>query len=644
MKKSILLIFLSFLSFGLYAQTDNIKLEKTTSFFPNEDIINNDNIEWNYLVVPENWDNPSSKKVKMAIAILKCKTKSIKPNPVVYIEGGPGAGGIEGIWPWLKHPLRETCDIILVDARGTGNSLPKLCPDLGKKFLEILAKNQSSTEDEQQKIIAALDCENDLINREIAINNYNSKSIAKDLNALKLALKYNNWNVYGVSYGTYIAQVYANDFPNDIKSLILDSTISDISQYYNFNTKNFVNSLNKVFEACKNDPTCNKQFPDLEDVYYQTIEKLEKNPITVNVDKKIISDGRFTYNVEDFKVAIHQGLYNKKLIEVMPMLIFEFNKGNKKTLSALVAAFSGALGLDYGQYYCVTCNEAIPNNSIQKFNEEAENYKKLKGGLSFFKSDFLVCDKWNLRGGSPKKGLNDLSNLSTLTSPVLVFSGTFDPITPSSNGKMIVAKFKNAYLVNAPISGHAPSFSKLGFKIVNEFINKPSHRPDTKKMESDNKVRFVTNVNINGGVSNFGNSLNEFNLLFFAPLFIATLLLLISIFSFCYGLLKKRGATFDSKIFKVLLVLTSALGLFIIIQLVLALNNTVQDNFYILAFGLPNQYSYLFILQWVFIILTLVSILYFLIKVKAISDVSIMATILFSLILIGVYFKYWGFF
>jgi hypothetical protein len=627
----------------LFSQTNGCKLEKTTTFFPEEKEINQNNIEWSYLTVPENWDNLSGKKIKIAVAILKSTSKSSNSNPVLYIEGGPGAGGIEGIWSWLKHPLREKSDIILVDVRGTGNSLPKFCPNLGKKFLEILSKNQNSTQDEQQKVIAAMACKQDLMNRDIDINAYNSKSIAKDLNALKTALKYENWNVYGVSYGTYTAQVYANDFPQDIKSLILDSSISDISQYYNFNTTNYTSSLNKVFNACKNDPNCNKQYPNLEKVYYETIEKLDKKPVTVNVDKKIIPNGKFTYNAEDFKVAIQQGLYNKKLIQVIPMLIFEFNKGNKNALSSLVAAFSGVLGLDYGQYYCVSCNEAIPNNSIATFNKEAQNYKNLKGGLSFYKSDFIVCDKWNLGNESLKKPLNDLSNLPTITSPVLVFSAAFDPITPTSNGKMTVDRFKNGYLVNAPISGHAPSFSKLGFKIVNEFIQNPSRKPDTKELDSDNKVHFITDVKINGGVSNFGNSLNEFNLLFFAPFFIAVIILLISIFNFCYVLIRNRKNITQNKLMKSLVVMTSVLGLFIVVQSILAVNSTAQDNFYILAFGLPNQFSYLFMLQWIFIVLTLVSIIYFLFKVKSISDASIMATILFSLVLVGVYFQYWGF-
>lgn len=310
-----LFLLLCLLPTCLFSQTNTLKLEKTTTFFPEEKIINQEDIEWNYLVVPENWDKTEGKTIKIAVAVLKCTSKNTNSNPVVYIEGGPGAGGIEGIWSWLKHPLRKNSDIVLVDVRGTGNSLPKFCPDLGKKFLEILSKNQNSTQDEQQKTIAAIACKQDLLNREIDINAYNSKSIAKDLNALKKALKYDKWNVYGVSYGTYTAQVYANDFPQDIKSLILDSSISDISKYYNHNSENYMNSLKKVFRACENDPNCNKQYPNLESAYYATIEKLAKKPVTVKVDKNIIPDGKFTYNAEDFKVAIQQGLYNKKLIQ-----------------------------------------------------------------------------------------------------------------------------------------------------------------------------------------------------------------------------------------------------------------------------------------------------------------------------------------
>jgi pimeloyl-ACP methyl ester carboxylesterase len=627
----------------LFSQTNSFKLEKTTTFFKGEENINEDNIEWDYLIVPENWDNPNGKTIKIAIAILKRRSNKTDKNAVIYLEGGPGAGGINRIWSWLDHPLRNNNDIILIDVRGTGFSFPKFCPDLGKEFLEILAKNQNSTQDEQQKMIAAMACKDDLLKRNIDINSYNSKSIARDLNALKKVLKYKSWNVYGISYGTYVAQIYANDFPEDIKSLILDSSISDISEYYNKNTTNYVASLERVFEDCKSDPNCNKQYPNLERTYYNIIKKLDKNPITVDVDKKIIANGYFSYNSEDFKIAIQQSLYRKRLIELLPLLITEFDKNNKKTLSSLVSAFSGALGLDYGQYYCMSCDEAVPNNSISQFQKDASKYKQLNGGLSFYKSDFVVCDNWNSGNNVNRKAKNDLSRLSEIKAPVLVFSGIFDPITPVLNGVTTVKKFKNGILVNAPVYGHTPSFSEEGFDIVAEFINNPSHKLSITTLQSDNKVNFITDIVISSGISSLSDSLGQFNLLFFVPFFIAIIILFITVFNFTYLLIRKRESNIENKIMKYIIIINVILGLFVVIGLAFAIDNTARTNFYILAFGIPNQFSYLFAVQWVYVVLTFITTFYFIFKMKFLYSRSIIVTIIFSLFVLITYFQYWGF-
>lgn len=59
---------------------------------------------------------------------------------------------------WVDHPLRKNHDIILLDLRGTGFSELKLCPDLGKKFFEILSKNQSEEQDVKDKVKVSLEC------------------------------------------------------------------------------------------------------------------------------------------------------------------------------------------------------------------------------------------------------------------------------------------------------------------------------------------------------------------------------------------------------------------------------------------------------------------------------------------------------
>ncbi|WP_426094753.1 alpha/beta fold hydrolase [Flavobacterium sp. DSR2-3-3] len=619
----------------------NVTFEKKTAFMPQFKESDPKKISWGYLTVPETWGVNDGKTIKIAVTVLKKNSTAKDSNAVVFIQGGPGASGIDNIWLWLNHPLREHNDIVLFDVRGTGYSKPRLDGELGKKFLEILAKNQSKEEDEKQKTNAAMICKQDLFNRGVNINAYNSQAVANDLHALKAALKYKNWNVYGVSYGTYMAQVYANNFGGDIKSLLLDSPVYDISTYYVENTSNYMNSLQKVFKICKNDKTYDKQYPNLEKIYYEVIADLEKNPLRVAVDKTLISSGTFTYNAEDFKVAVQQALYNKKLVEVIPLLIYQFYERKVESLGNLTSAFSTLLAMDYGVYYCVSCNETLPNNNFFKYQKNAAQFKGLNGGISFYKSDFKVCDAWNNNRTVAKKDSN-LFNLSTATYPVLVFSGEFDPITPLDNGKKVAQRFGKANYIKAKTYGHVPSFTKIGYKVVENFIDNPEQKLDLDMFNKADKVKLVTGITINKGVSKTGKSIGDQDPIFLFPLVTALLLLLAFVFTYLVKLIKKRYTTIHDKIVRIGVTITSIIGMVLFGCLLMAIIKVSEQNYFILAFGLPETFNYIFMLVMVFFTCLILTLVYFILTIKKTDARSVVFSAIFSNILLATYLFYWG--
>ena len=368
--KAVIALFLA-LVLQMQGNAQDATFEEAAPFYARlQEQTDKGNIVWGYLNVPESWEKPQGKKVKVAITVLKRNTQEGEAKAMVFLQGGPGASGVQTIWTWYRHPLRKTHDIVLLDVRGTGHSSPRLCPDLGKEFVNILAKNQSAEQDEKEKSAAALSCRQQLINEGVDITAYNSISVANDLHALKKALNYKQWSVYGASYGTYMAQVYTSTYPEDVQKLILDSVIDDISTYYVNNSSNYMESLKKVFEQCKKDGKANAQYPDLENVYYGVIKDLTNNPLTVSVDKEVVASGKFTFNVEDFKIAIQQALYNKQLVEVIPVLIYQFRNRNKDVLGNLVGAFSALASMDYGVYYCVSCTEVLPRNNYTAYEKK----------------------------------------------------------------------------------------------------------------------------------------------------------------------------------------------------------------------------------------------------------------------------------
>lgn len=619
----------------------NIKFETTDSFYQDVKSLEKEDITWAVLTIPENWDTPNKRKIQIPVSILKNKSGIKDAEAVVFIQGGPGEKSVENLWSWLNHPLRENKDIVLFDIRGTGLSKPKLCTNLGEEFFKIFAKDQSAAEDEKQKIEAALDCKEDLDNRGIDINAYNSISIAKDIHALKESLPYKSWHVYGVSYGTYMAQVYASMYPEDISSLILDSSISDIKEYYAKNTSNYMQSLARVFETCNSDEACKASYPNIEDAYYAVIADLEKNPLTVSVSKEIIPSGSFTFNVEDFKIAIQQALYNKQLVEVLPLIIYEFKNRNKTVLGNLIPAFSSLIAMDYGMYYCVTCNETLPNNSLEAFEKDAAQYSKLSGGLAFYKSDFKVCEAWKEEKLDSLVVNHDLSSLKDASYSVLVFAGAFDPITPASNGKRIVEKFEKAYTIQASAYGHVPSFSKIGDKAVTDFINDPSKKPALDIFESDSKITMVNGITTNKGVVNMGTMLSQLNPMLLFPLVIALGLMAVFIIAHIIRLVKQKRMRLSDKVIRVLSVITSSLGIITIVGLVFALIDMSGKNMFTLAFGLPERYDYLFTIMLIFVGILAITTIYFFISMKKLKDRSVLFSVLFSNILLVTYFYYW---
>jgi pimeloyl-ACP methyl ester carboxylesterase len=638
MKTFKLIILFTFLILYLpvNSQTDSL-LKPAGTFFPEWKELNKENIRNYSLSVPENWSNAQGKKIKLAITVIK--SLSPKSNAsILFLQGGPGGGAINGLWRWLKHPLRNNNDIILVDIRGTGFSEPKLCPDLGKAFFAILAKNQSAAGNDSEKVSVSLQCQQDLIDRGIDINSYNSEAVTKDLNAMKTALHISKWHVYGVSYGTHIAQEYAAAYPTDILSMILDSPIPDIAKYYNKNPANFNHSLEKFFQACREDAQCNSQYPEIKQIYYSVLNDLTQRPVTVKIDKNIVPSGEFTYNAEDFKIAVQQSLYNRKLIEILPAIIYQFHKRNTSCLSELVSAFSGALSLDYGTYYCFSCKEVIPYNNIDSFNAEEAKYKGAESGLNFYKSDFMVCREWNKNINITEKE----KNKDTLTAPVLILSGEFDPITPGTFAALTAKKYPNSTILYASTYGHGPGSSDTGSAIIANFVNKGITKGNEAIYFEKKKVAFRYNLSYNKGVGKFGKSVNKPDWLFFFPLILAILNILGYTVYHVYSILFKKTAPYN--LLRWLFPLTSLLAIGSFLLLIIAVFKTYSLNYFILALGLPGNYGYVFLLQKFFLILSILVIGLTILKWKKMAVSQLYVISLFSIVIINTYYYYWGFY
>ena len=230
----------------------------------------------------------------------------------------------------------------------------------------------------------------------------------------------------------------------------------------------------------------------------------------------------------------------------------------------------------------------------------------------------------------------------------MVITGEYDPITPQTNGEKTASKFKNASVAHGTTYGHTPGFTFLGRQLTTSFINDPSKKPAKDAFKEAPQIAYVKDINLNGGISGMGQSLQQLNPIFITPLAIALFVLLLFIILHTYKLIKKKyNKTLQrnhwaDKIVRILGVITSVIGVITMVGFIHSLGSVANQNFFILAFGLPNSFNYLFVILFVFIAFLVITILYYIFQLRKITDRSTVFLVVFSNLMILVYMGYWG--
>ena len=113
------------------------------------------------------------------------------------------------------------------------------------------------------------------------MKSYSSAENAADLAALREALGYDQWNLYGISYGTRLALTVMRDNPIGIRSVILDSSYPLQADLFETSLSNTDRSFSLLFSDCESDPDCNTSFPELETMFYDLVTQLDTSPVIV---------------------------------------------------------------------------------------------------------------------------------------------------------------------------------------------------------------------------------------------------------------------------------------------------------------------------------------------------------------------------
>lgn len=480
---------LALLAGAAYATGDN---EDTADYTPQYHttpcpfpIPNHATVDCGYLTVPESRSIANGTFIKLAVAVLRAPASNLQADPIVFLNGGPGGSALDEFindaQTFTYYPFRYNRDLIFVDQRGTGYSIPSLnCPELN-------TVNYPYPEREPE-LLATLNCRERLIASGVNLQAYNSTESAADLEDLRNALAYGPWNILGVSYGSRLALTLLRDHPQGVRSVVLDSPYPPQADIARSDSLGLLDGLRVLVAGCQQNPPCQSAYPDLEDTLMTLVADFNQQPRLLMVTD-FVTDELYEVSVDGkglITVLIH-AMQNEYTLPLLPRLIHETAYQEYRILRLVMAeqGYGNVTPTDRqivdrsdseGLFNSVTCQEEYAFSSLASLGGLI--VAKVPQALQSLLLDeaarqFGICEAWDVGKANPLENQAVISEL-----PALLLVGAYDAFTPPAFARQAAQGLANGHTFVFPGNGHSILAAEdCAVELVQQFIDQPNQSP-----------------------------------------------------------------------------------------------------------------------------------------------------------------------
>lgn len=393
--------------------------------------------------VYENRRTRQGRTIDLNLVVLRAVGPERNPDPVFILAGGPGQAATSFAERLASSPIRRQRDIVLVDQRGTGRSNPLFCRDQAGLTDPAVYLQPLFAEQAYRDCLATLQQRADL-------RQYSTPIAMDDLDEIRRALGYGKINLTGGSYGTRAALVYLRQYPRNVRTVVLNGVASFALKNPLYHAAGAQEALDRVFALCAADSACAAAFPNLAGKFQQVLQRLRQAPAVVSYyDSETQKPYRLQLSYDSFAEALRVMLYGANSICTIPQALNEAFNGNFTTFTNLAVAYNRALRsqLADGMLLSVVCAEDVARISDQEIDSlTADTFL----GDTRVRAQKRVCDFWPQAELPPGYSDAIVSDV-----PVLMISGTLDPVTPPRWAETLRRELRNSRHLVLP-AGHHP--------------------------------------------------------------------------------------------------------------------------------------------------------------------------------------------
>jgi len=430
------------------------------------------------LNVPMNYSvGNKSAAIQLALVRQPASDPANKIGSILLNPGGPGGSGVNfalSFAPFAQFiwgaEVADKFDIVGFDPRGVGRSTGVRCFGNENQASEVFAPAPFplTLEEEAQQEVGDNLLRHQCDKRGSKIGDHMSTAnVARDMDQIRQALGEKSLNFVGLSYGSYVGNVYANMFPDNVRAVVIDGVLDPVA-WLNLegqipfsarlnSSKGAQDTLNRFFELCiESNDTCafkgsSTTADQLADRYRAIADSVLANPldlgsIVVTYNVLVSATLGALYNPANYPLIANDLAFVEFLIaagggfEASPTDSLKYvNKRGFPNYQNFAEAFPS-----------VACSDSNNPDSYDIWSTEAA----IRDLTSYFGRPWTwassPCARWPFVDANRYEG----DFMSYTANPVLVIGNFYDPATPYEGAVTSRGLLPNSILLNVDLAAH----------------------------------------------------------------------------------------------------------------------------------------------------------------------------------------------
>jgi pimeloyl-ACP methyl ester carboxylesterase len=435
-------------------------------------------VDCGYVTVPERHAMQSGPVLEIAVARFPSTGQIPEPDPLVLNTGGPGDSNMDEFFGALSGAPGESIvakrDAVIIELRGLPHSRPSLvCEEVYQAQEGMVEQDLKGAEANEILLAGMRDCHDRLVREGVNLSAFNNVETAADIAMIMTALGYDRFNLFGSSAGTLVAQHVMRDYPERVRSVVLNATVAMGNPFLKEMIPNAARALQRLFRMCEEDDACRAAYPEMEKRFLAYLDELNRTPVTVQlVSPDSGVDVSFVLNGDRLATWIFASMYGNTQI---PATLKRLMGGDYTELQKSAQIFFPLRRFAYGLSYSIFLAEYMDFEPDDTRIED--KYAAYADGISLFFGAHLLAQAQSVWKVEPVD--RRLSRPFESDIPTLLLNGELDHVLPPAYIERITAHWSNSHVFVFPGVAHSPIDSHgCAYAMALAFVDDPATAPD----------------------------------------------------------------------------------------------------------------------------------------------------------------------